>query len=875
MDYSLYASDENQDASASQSDLTEEKNQMKKVVTDESDSNSDSSSSSSGSSSSSSSFSRSSSSASADDSDGQTESDHNVPEKSNEKFVGKNLTVEEARANEMANALSWLTNPEPVDPDGEHNENIEDELSLDLSDQADEIEIEFTPSRKKQLEPKTKKLRDSSPSKNLTVEEARANEMASALTWLTNPEPVETDGVDNENIEDELSLDLSDQADEMEIEFTPSTKKTLEPKTTSPSKNLTPEEARANEMAKALEWFMNAEPVETDGVDNENIEDELSLDLSDQADEMEIEFTPSKIKPLEVKKQQRRDSLPSNGYSSSDSSSSSASDSSSDSSSTSSSVGSRSSSSSSVEADNKEVKQPSSQVSDDPNSGEGKETNDSMKEQQLSTSLLDRLTSSPSSSSYPRGSSLRIKESPGNESDAFYSASSGYDEASSSDAKKSSNRVDHDDEIVADSEEGAGNREPKDTIDITETKKAQSIMSESESVVDTRKRLSYEKPFGQESPKERDSGEQLFSSHQTENDQEEDTFLAEYGTDNVIGKDETLADVGGSEVEIDQIPKSGFDVQELTDDKIEREIERLENEIGRLLKDEGVQSALSRTSSPGDAFNNITNEEGNDIKGGPLSLEEGKKDSEEKTEDVVGRLLESKGGSSAVSKSNSHRDASDGVTVTRDDKIDGLNTPETEFVLEKPTEDTKVDIHDLPEFWVTAVDQGSGKTYYFNSLTQETSWVKPIGESLHLRRQKKESEEKSEDSRLLKSEGGSSALSKSSFLQHPSNKDKDEIDSKVGKGSEHDVDRLLENIEIPGSVSRSSFQGDASSTFNDEDVETGSFYLKEKLIAKREEEVADREARLTRRTIMAVAAIFCFFSSLILILFIDDPLDKF
>jgi hypothetical protein len=35
----------------------------------------------------------------------------------------------------------------------------------------------------------------------------------------------------------------------------------------------------------------------------------------------------------------------------------------------------------------------------------------------------------------------------------------------------------------------------------------------------------------------------------------------------------------------------------------------------------------------------------------------------------------------------------------------------------------------LPEFWTAAVDESSGRTYFFNTLTQETSWEPPRGET--------------------------------------------------------------------------------------------------------------------------------------------------
>eukprot|EP00526_Cylindrotheca_closterium_P004161 CAMPEP_0113637722 /NCGR_PEP_ID=MMETSP0017_2-20120614/19755_1 /TAXON_ID=2856 /ORGANISM="Cylindrotheca closterium" /LENGTH=4255 /DNA_ID=CAMNT_0000548783 /DNA_START=113 /DNA_END=12880 /DNA_ORIENTATION=+ /assembly_acc=CAM_ASM_000147 len=52
-------------------------------------------------------------------------------------------------------------------------------------------------------------------------------------------------------------------------------------------------------------------------------------------------------------------------------------------------------------------------------------------------------------------------------------------------------------------------------------------------------------------------------------------------------------------------------------------------------------------------------------------------------------------------------------------------TESTDITDHEPGEDSSSPV--LPEYWTSAVDETTGKTYYFNSLTQETSWVFPQG----------------------------------------------------------------------------------------------------------------------------------------------------
>ena len=47
-----------------------------------------------------------------------------------------------------------------------------------------------------------------------------------------------------------------------------------------------------------------------------------------------------------------------------------------------------------------------------------------------------------------------------------------------------------------------------------------------------------------------------------------------------------------------------------------------------------------------------------------------------------------------------------------------------------PTEADREEAADLPEGWRPETDVGSGRTYYYNAKTGESSWKKPANEKV-------------------------------------------------------------------------------------------------------------------------------------------------
>lgn len=86
----------------------------------------------------------------------------------------------------------------------------------------------------------------------------------------------------------------------------------------------------------------------------------------------------------------------------------------------------------------------------------------------------------------------------------------------------------------------------------------------------------------------------------------------------------------------------------------------------------------------------------------------------------------------------------------------------------------------LPEFWTSAVDSTTGKTYYFNSLTQETSWEPPSSEATVVENVKEEKVETA----------GTGADARSAFQPEstPGNTEASDEDDSVVIGSETGAD---------------------------------------------------------------------------------------
>jgi hypothetical protein len=76
-------------------------------------------------------------------------------------------------------------------------------------------------------------------------------------------------------------------------------------------------------------------------------------------------------------------------------------------------------------------------------------------------------------------------------------------------------------------------------------------------------------------------------------------------------------------------------------------------------------------------------------------------------------------------------DDSDDICISSDEVLPDVGAAEASLAPESHhsfRNDEAPPLFLLPEFWTSAVDEVSGRTYFFNSLTQETSWDPPGGE---------------------------------------------------------------------------------------------------------------------------------------------------